>query len=102
MDLEGKIRQSVDRVLGELNQMLPAGQRLENSADTVLVGEGTALDSLGLVNLVVLLEQEIADAMGVQIALSEDPELISEDGPCRTLGSLTEHLSSRLKDQPGG
>jgi hypothetical protein len=82
--------------------MLPGAQRLESSDATVLCGEGAALDSLGLVNLVVLLEREIADTTGVQLSLSEDPDLLGEHGPLGTLGELRSYLAGRLRIHDDG
>jgi len=96
MDHRSRVEAVIHRVVDELNAQLPKPQRLEKSPETVLVGERARLDSLGLVNLVVALEQRIEDELGATVVLTEDPELLSEGGPCSTLGRLADHLTELL------
>lgn len=77
-----------------VNQQLPPAKRLSRSPTTILVGTGSSLDSLAIVTLVVALEEKVADAIGRPVQLL-DPELISVDnGPFRSVESLSLHLSA--------
>ena len=75
--IEERVRQTVFGVLDELNEQLPARQRLPKADTTVLAGEQTGLDSLGLVNLMALLEQRIESEFQIPINLM-DEELVDE------------------------
>jgi len=93
MDLSDKVKRVVEEVVGELNADLPPERRLDVAPGTVLVGEGSNLESLDFVNLVVSLEQRIEAECGLEIGLSEDPELLDAGSPAHTLGSLSDHVA---------
>jgi acyl carrier protein len=54
-----RIRTAVYRTIEAVNDLLPAGQTLPASDDVVLVGQTATLDSMGFVNFVVALEEEL-------------------------------------------
>lgn len=93
------VRAVVDRVVDQLNSSLAPEQRLEKSPGTVLIGDAAVLDSLGLVNLVVALEQQIEHEFGVYVPLTENPDLLEEGGMCSTLGNLTEYVITLVEQQ---
>jgi hypothetical protein len=77
-----------------VNQQLPAARRLAKSPDTVIAGAGGSLDSLGIINFVVTLEEKVGDAIGTSIQLLE-PEMLTEGSPFRTIGALTHYIATR-------
>jgi acyl carrier protein len=66
-------------------------------ANTRLFGRDGVLDSMGLVTLVVAVEQAIEDEYGVSVSLADDRALSQRNSPYRTVGSLAEY-SARLLD----
>ena len=54
-----RIRTAVYRTIDAVNDLLPAGQSLAANDDAVLVGQTAVLDSMGFVNFVVALEEEL-------------------------------------------
>jgi len=76
-----------------LNRQLPVPQRLARQADTVLVGIGGPLDSLGIVNFVHTLEQKVEEAAGRPVTLL-DADLLAADGPFRTVEALSVFLAT--------
>ena len=56
--------------------------------ETVLLGEGGCLDSLGLVTLVVALEEAIEDRYSKVVALADEKAFSEDRSPFRTVGSL--------------
>ncbi|HAH07197.1 MAG TPA: hypothetical protein DCM05_11865 [Elusimicrobia bacterium] len=93
--------QAVYAAIDETNPMLRGTMRLDKSPDTVLLGEGSRLDSLGLVNLIVAVEtrveQDFHETIGLADALGT---LAPGGGPFRTVGALAEHVAGLLKDAP--
>ena len=85
----------VYKYIEELNRQLPAELKLQSSLDTILVGEGGMLDSLGLITLVVSLE-EAMEEVGVHTALLEEEFLVDSEGPLRTVGSLVDLIVSKI------
>ena len=65
-------------------------------AETRLFGRAGLLDSLGLVTLVVAVEQAIADEYGVSVSLADDRALSQRNSPYRTVGSLAEYAAGLL------
>jgi hypothetical protein len=51
--LDGVLRVMYDSI-AEVNLQLPEHQRIEKSLTTILLGDGGRLDSLGLVNFIVI------------------------------------------------
>ena len=77
-----------------VNRQLPAARRLTKTPATVLVGAGGTLDSLGVVNFVLALEEKAA-AAGIAVALL-DEDMLVEQSPLRTVDSVCRHLAARL------
>ena len=58
-----------------LNDELPPANQLQLAEDTLLFGEGSSLDSLSLVSVIVDIETAVADQLGQPISLT-DPALL--------------------------
>jgi acyl carrier protein len=66
---------------------------LELGTDTPLFGREGMLDSLGLVALVVAVEQAIEDEYGVSVTLADERALSERKSPFRTIGALAEYAA---------
>lgn len=84
-------------VIDEVNETLPADQQLEKSVETHLFDKQGKLDSLGLVNFIVSLEQGVADEFGLAVTLADEKAFSRETSPFRTVDSLTDYVMERLK-----
>lgn len=93
-----KITQSVFSAIDDVNQSLPPEQRIEKAPDTVLFGHGGKLDSLGLVNLIVAIEQEIEASFGTTITLADEKAMSQNNSPFRTVESLVDYISLLLDE----
>jgi len=99
MNIEnGSVEALVLQSVGEVREQLGTSQSTEPSGQTVLFGLGGELDSLGLVNLVILLEEKISDELGAQIALTDERAMSQERSPFRTVTTLAGYIS-RLLDE---
>ena len=83
----------------EFNRQLENEDQLEKSTDTVLFGENGKLDSLGLINLVVAVEQNIEDEFDVTITLADERAMSQETSPFRTVGTLTDYIEMLLGEK---
>ena len=72
------------------------GAPLVKHPDTPLIGPAAALDSLGLVTLVVTLETRVADELGRSVTLANDDAMSRTRSPFRTLGTLAAYLDEVL------
>ena len=61
--------------------------------DTELFGGGGFLGSLGLVSVLVTIEEEISDREGLSIVIADERALSQTRSPFRTVGSLIEYLA---------
>lgn len=90
------VSRAVLEAITEFNQA--EGTNVPASADTVLMGEGGALDSLGLVRLVMAVEQKIEDTFGVPVSLTDEKAMSQRNSPFRSVGALTEYAASLLAE----
>jgi len=79
--------------IDEINRLLPADRRLEKSLDTALLGEGSELDSLSLINFIVAFEEALEQALGVRCNLLEEECLTDPTGPLKSIGSLVDFVA---------
>jgi acyl carrier protein len=89
----------VYKALDELNLQRSRNNRIDPSPRTVLFGSDGSLDSLALSNLIVLTEQKVQEAFGVEIDLTEDDPFGSENGHLRTVDALASHISNLVQQQ---
>jgi acyl carrier protein len=66
--------------------------------DTVLVGTDAVLDSLGVVQLIVEVEQRVEGAHSVSITLANDKAMSQRNSPFRTVGVLTDHVIATAQE----
>ena len=88
--------------IDEVNALLPEDARIVRSEDAVLLGAAGGLDSFGLVNLVVALEQRIEDEFGVSLTLADEKAMSHRRSPFRTVPTLRDYVAELLKQAPHG
>jgi acyl carrier protein len=69
--------------------------------ETRLFGSKGLLDSLGLVTVVLDVEQQISDRSGCTISLADDRALSMERSPFRTVGTLADYVLTLLREANG-
>ncbi len=84
--------------IDEMNLGLPADKGVSKSTATPLFGRQSALDSLGLVSLIVGIEQGIADEFDAEISLADDRAMSRSASPFRTVATLVEYIVERLEE----
>jgi len=96
--MKEKILQSIYNSIDSLNTQLPREEQIEKSNSTALFGSGSKLDSLGLINLIVAVEQNIEDEFETCITLADERALSQNQSPFRTVGSLVDYIEILLKE----
>jgi acyl carrier protein len=79
----------------QANRGRVSGQQVELSPDAALFGAPSPLDSLGLVALLIDIEEALASA-GHPIALSDERALSQSRSPFRTIRSLADYIEQSL------
>ena len=65
--------------------------------DTRLFGRDGLLDSMGIVSLIVAVEQAIEDRHGALVSLADERALSQSSGPYRTISTLADYASALLE-----
>ncbi len=66
--------------------------------DTVLVGNDPVLDSLGVVQLIVEVEQRVEQNHNISVTLANDKAMSARNSPFRTIGVLTDHVVATAQE----
>ena len=72
---------------------------IEKSLDTELYGGNSSLDSLGLINLIVAVEQNLEEAFETEITLADERAMSQENSPFRTVESLVDYIEILLEEK---
>ncbi|MFC1484354.1 hypothetical protein ACFL5M_00860 [Candidatus Neomarinimicrobiota bacterium] len=91
-----RVLQTLFDIIDHFNQQRDANDQLEKSVETILSGEGGQLDSLGLINLIVAVEQKMEDEFHSTVILTDIDVLSSTNGPLHTIGSLASYLLEKI------
>lgn len=90
----------VEVIVRELRELAEQGvadlEGAEVSPETELFGENGLLDSVGLVSLVVAVEQALEDELGAQVGLADERALSQRTSPYRTVSTLAEYAASQV------
>ena len=70
----------------------------EINFDTTIYGNDSRLDSLGLVNLLVTIEQNIEDEFDVSITIADEKAMSQKRSPFRTIGTLADYIDMLLRE----
>jgi acyl carrier protein len=66
--------------------------------ETVIVGPGAVLDSLGVVSLIVEVEQALEQKHDVTVTLASDKAMSAKNSPFRSVGVLADHVLETIKE----
>lgn len=83
--------EAIQTAVEEINLSRGAEEQLSTDPDAVLYGSGSALDSLGLVNVVMTAEAHIGDSMGLDIMLASEAAMSRKRSPYRSLRALADY-----------
>ena len=93
---KASITDVVFAAMQELNEQMLEENPLNISDDTVLFGQDGQLDSMGLVNLIVLIEEGIVERFNLNVMLADEKAMSAKTSPFRTVGTLTGYIAERL------
>lgn len=72
--------------------------RLDKSLDTPIHGSASDLDSLGLINFIIGVEERLERDLGTTVMLSDDRALSQDSNPFESVASLTEYIELLLSE----
>jgi acyl carrier protein len=94
MDVLKLIYDSID----ELNLDLETEEQIEKNENTSIFGSDSKLDSMGLVNLITILEEKIEERTGKFISVADERAMSLESSPFKTIGTLIEYVTQLLNE----
>lgn len=97
-----RVLQVLFAAIDDMNEILPDDGRLEKSDQTHLFDRQGKLDSMGLVNFIVLVEQGVAEEFDLPITLADEKAFSRETSPFRTVASLTDYVIEQLNGSENG
>ena len=102
MSNQERILHAIYQAVDEINEQLPQGKKLEKSPESVLFGMSGKLDSLGLVSLIVAVEQNIEEAFGTAVTLADERALSQKNSPFKSIATLSAYVSQLLNHHENG
>lgn len=100
MSRKNEIVELIYNVIDSINQSLD--DKLEKSPKTVLYGKESKLDSLGLVNLIVVVEESIEERFSTIITIADERAISQKNSPFRTIETLANYIRFLLKENADG
>ena len=94
----------VDLIIATLKEINPpalAASGIEHTADTRLFGKQGVFDSIGLVSLIVEVEQAVAELTGKAVTLADDRAMSQQHSPFRNVGTLADYTLTLVHEHPG-
>lgn len=95
----GKIIASIYEAIGSANELREPDQQIECTEDVTLFGPEGALDSLGLVALVLDVEEAVNAAAGTRLILADERALARRRSPFRDVRALADYIGERLAEE---
>ncbi len=99
---EAGVLGALTSVIKEMNEERDEDAQLGTDPASILYGSGGELDSLDLVRLVVLFEQQLDEDTGRVISIADDRAMSQESSHFHTVGSLVQHVTKLMKEEAGG
>ena len=98
----GNLDQLFSDVIDEFNTQSDKDRQLKKKPGETVFGHGGVLDSLGLVNLITLIEERIEDEYDLTLTIADEKAMSRKTSPFRTVGSLMAYVSELLENPQDG
>ena len=99
MSAKGRVEQIVSHSIDEVNQHRTMDGLIGKGPEVQLFGEGGCLDSMGVISLLVMLEEEVEREFKAPLSLVEDETVVGSmdgEGSVRTVEDLVAHVTALI------
>lgn len=96
--MDFNLREIILRELAAMADQDDVPLAVEPSLETPLFGDGGVLDSLGLVELITAVEQEIESEAGVTVSLADEQAFSQRQSPFATVATLADYAETRVRE----
>ncbi|WP_349743726.1 hypothetical protein [Roseateles cavernae] len=93
---ESAVLEAIYQALRTLNEERDPAEQIAIGPDTCLFGEGSVLDSLSLVSVIVDLETSVSDQFGRAISLTDDKAMSRDPVPFTDVSALKTYILELL------
>ncbi|HTZ11659.1 MAG TPA: hypothetical protein VMD04_04720 [Candidatus Margulisiibacteriota bacterium] len=93
-----EISNLVIKSLREVNRILGKNEQLKIGKNMDIYGGKSRLDSMGLVNLLVDLEQRLAKEGGIEISIMDAKAFSMKNSPFKNLSTLVDFIHKKGED----
>ena len=80
----------------DINRQLPDGVTLSKTPETRLFGEGGVLDSLGLITLLVCIEEALQAKRGIHCVILEEEAMANPEGQYHSIKRLADWIATTI------
>lgn len=94
-----KVVECIYAAVDEANDERDGKPPIDKSPRTPIHGDASGLDSLGLINFVVAVEENVEAAFGTPIMLADDRALSQDPSPFDSIEALTGYVEQLLREQ---
>lgn len=91
-----KIIAIIYEAFNEINQKLPEEKILLRTEDTIILGKRGKLDSLGLVSLLILVEEKIEEQFNTTVTLADEKAMAAQSSPFRSVQTLAHYILKKI------
>jgi acyl carrier protein len=86
------VKEIVFAAIDEINQQLLKNQQLPKLIETFLTGNDAKLDSMSLVNLILVVENDISNKYNISISLLDERALSQEINPFENVNTFINYI----------
>ena len=91
-----KVTEIIFKCVDETN--IEDGTNISKDLNTILMGSDSEIDSLGLVSLIVEIEEAINEEFDVSLTLADEKAMSQRISPFKTLDTLSNYIISLLEN----
>lgn len=91
-----KVNEIIFKCVDETN--IEDGTNISKDLNTILMGSDSEIDSLGLVSLIVEIEEAINEEFDVSLTLADEKAMSQRISPFKTLDTLSNYIISLLEN----
>jgi acyl carrier protein len=91
-----EIQQTILDGLTMCNQARPEGEQIPVATDTEIFGPAGHVDSMGLVSLLLDIEDALLEK-DIEISLNDERAMSAKNSPFRSVASLTDYIMEQLE-----
>tara|TARA_B110000008_G_C16511359_1_gene380299 strand:+ start:86 stop:397 length:312 start_codon:yes stop_codon:yes gene_type:complete len=96
MDINDRVEKAVFKAIDEWNNDEDQTIVLNKKYDTKLLSQNSSLDSLGIIHILVSIEEQIETEFDVHVSLATEEAMAEDENPFNNIGSIINYAKTLL------